>query len=263
MRGAGARALTDFSSLLIPKDQLKDAKPWSPGALSARGPDGDRRAANESPAPAAGRRASDPPAPAVSDSERAEQERAARRAAADARVALELKTARQAAFDAGYGEGKALVEAHLARLVQLSAEAQAAIAQLETDTAEQLLMLAFDIARQTIRTELRVNRESMLPMVQEVLRGVPEGSSNGELLLNPDDVELIRSQLDEELRLGSWRVVGDRAIEPGGCRLVTRTCDIDATLPARWRRVMHSLARDESWSERSDRAEKREEAQSR
>lgn len=245
--------MSDNASLLIPKDLLKDAKLWSPGPLAGRGASGERRAANQSDLPL-GRRQGD--AVPTTPEEREAMAAAARAAAERTRAANALKAQRQAAFDAGYGEGKALVEAHLARLAALVGNLQAATSTMEADLAEQIVVFAFDIARQVVRAELALNRETMLPLVQEVLRAVPEGTPGGEILLNPEDVELVRSRLDEDLRLGGWRVVAERAVEPGGCRLVSRTCDIDATLASRWKKTMNALARDDAWTVRHDHDEK-------
>ncbi|MEO7402907.1 MAG: FliH/SctL family protein, partial [Burkholderiales bacterium] len=108
--------------------------------------------------------------------------------------------------------------------------------------------LALDVARRVIRTDLATDREMLLPLVQEALRAVPEATTGGELRLHPDDFELVRARLADELKMGNWLVTPDPAVEVGGCRVVTKQCDVDGTLAARWRRVMQSLGRNDGWT---------------
>ena len=50
------------------------------------------------------------------------------------------------------------------------------------------------------------------------------------------------------MTIGAWRlVVEDHRIEPGGCRISSPNCEIDATLATRWKRVIAGLGRDASW----------------
>ena len=52
---------------------------------------------------------------------------------------------------------------------------------------------------------------------------------------------------DPALATLPWKIVEDAQIERGGCRLETPTTEVDATLETRWRRVVASLGRDDSW----------------
>ena len=61
------------------------------------------------------------------------------------------------------------------------------------------------------------------------------------LWANPQDIELIRLHLADELKEGHWRVLADESLARGGCRAETPYGDIDATLQTRWRRVAASL----------------------
>jgi flagellar assembly protein FliH len=222
---------------ILPPESLTNVKRWSPGALTDRPPNAERRAANQPAPPMHGRDVSDPAAVAALAAQKART-----KALNDAKRAAE-----RAGFDAGYGEGKALVLGHLARLEALTANMQGAIAQFEQSVADDLVALALDVARQVIRTHVATHPEALVPLVQEALRAVPEGIASGELQINPDDADLIRAQLGGELPVGAWRIVPDAAIARGGCRIVTRQCDVDASLPARWKRALQAMGRDDAW----------------
>jgi flagellar assembly protein FliH len=109
-----------------------------------------------------------------------------------------------------------------------------------------VMNLAFDVARQVLRSELSVNRESMLPGVREALDLAGSGP-NPQLLLHPDDVEFVARHLEGEIAAGNWRICADPRVDQGGCRVSTANGSIDATLALRWRRVAASLGRDDAW----------------
>jgi flagellar assembly protein FliH len=58
----------------------------------------------------------------------------------------------------------------------------------------------------------------------------------------------VRAHVGDEAP-GAWRIVEDHRVEPGGCRVVSPTCEVDATLATRWKRVVEALGRDASWIE--------------
>ena len=160
---------------------------------------------------------------------------------------------RTAGHAEGYAQGLAegrqqgLEEAQRLRaLVQASASS---FAEVEARMGQSLLTLALDIAGQILRTTLADQPESMLPAIREVLHLNPANGGVMRLWVHPDDLELIRLHLDDELRDGNWRVLADESITRGGCRAETPYGDIDATLQTRWRRVAASIGRSAAWEE--------------
>jgi flagellar assembly protein FliH len=68
-------------------------------------------------------------------------------------------------------------------------------------------------------------------------------------MLNPSDVELVRTFLAEEPLPQRFQLVADVGVAPGGCRIETEQCEVDATLPSRWRRLLANLGRSDDWIE--------------
>ncbi|KAG1385194.1 hypothetical protein G6F59_017554 [Rhizopus arrhizus] len=114
---------------------------------------------------------------------------------------------------------------------------------------QSLVTLALDIAQQVVRTTLAEQPETVAAAVRDVLHINPSAGGQMRLWANPDDIELIRLHLADELKEGHWRVLADESIARGGCRAETPFGDIDATLQTRWRRVAASLGRNVSWEE--------------
>ncbi|WAI81912.1 MULTISPECIES: flagellar assembly protein FliH [Achromobacter] len=155
--------------------------------------------------------------------------------------------------EAGYAEGLTQAREQGAqeaqRLHALVQACAASVGALEEKMGQSLLTLALDIAQQVVRTTLSEQPEAVAAAVRDVLHINP--STNGQMRLwaNPDDIELIRLHLADELKEGHWRVLADESIARGGCRAETPFGDIDATLQTRWRRVAASLGRNVSWED--------------
>lgn len=162
---------------------------------------------------------------------------------------VDRNNAREDGFRAGYAAGESAVRAAVERLARVAAAAEQGLGGQDHLIAEGLLELALSIARQIVRTDIKVKREHVLKVVREAMDCLPQSTTRAQLLVHPSDVDLVRSHVGEELAFGSWPIVEDHRIEPGGCRIISPTCEIDATLATRWKRVVASLGSEQSWIE--------------
>lgn len=155
--------------------------------------------------------------------------------------------------EAGYAEGLAQAReqgaAEARRMHALVQACAVSLGQLEEKMGQSLLTLALDIAQQVVRTTLSEQPETVAAAVRDVLHINPSAGGQMRLWANPEDIELIRLHLADELKEGHWRVLADESIARGGCRAETPYGDIDATLQTRWRRVAASLGRNVSWED--------------
>ncbi len=209
-----------MSNSFIPKEQLSAYERWEIGSLvESRGKTGAARSAANM---------------AVEPTNAAELQRI-------------RDEARESGYAAGLKEGRAQVQAEIKRLMQAADLAESLIANESEQFAAEMLDLALELARQMVRTELKVRRESLLAVVREALDCLPHGASGARLAMNPADVELVRGHVGEELKAGAIRMVEDHRIEPGGCRIVSPACEVDATLATRWKRLVATLGADHNW----------------
>ncbi|EFF75661.1 flagellar assembly protein FliH [Achromobacter piechaudii] len=172
-----------------------------------------------------------------------------------------VEAGQQAGHEAGYAEGReagyaeGLAQAReqgaeeAQRLHALVQACAASVGALEEKMGQSLLTLALDIAQQVVRTTLSEQPETVAAAVRDVLHINPSAGGQMRLWANPEDIELIRLHLADELKEGHWRVLADESIARGGCRAETPFGDIDATLQTRWRRVAASLGRNVSWED--------------
>jgi flagellar assembly protein FliH len=152
-----------------------------------------------------------------------------------------------AGYADGVGEGQAQARAELAHLQAIAATFGQAVSHADETIAGDVLDLALHLARAMLRTALDVRPELVIPVVREAIEYLPSLQQPALLLLNPQDVDIVRNGIGEELDKGGWRVVPDPAIARGGCKVDTATNQIDAQAGARWQRLAHSLGKNLDW----------------
>jgi len=156
--------------------------------------------------------------------------------------------AREAGFEAGRQVGYATGEAEAASLRLLVAHLRDLVEDLEQGIANDVLSLALELAKQIVRTSLRVRPDLVLAVIREVSKGFQGLGESPKLILHPADAVLVR-QAVEPGHAGEWPwiILEDAAVERGGCKFQTGASEVDATLETRWRRVVASLGRDDAW----------------
>jgi flagellar assembly protein FliH len=151
--------------------------------------------------------------------------------------------ARSEGEKAGLDEGMKKAQAEAAQLTRLVRAMDSALDQLGGDVAEEIATLAIALARQMVGDTLAATPEAVVAVVREALQQVPQGKVR--IHLNPEDVKLVRTHLDDQLETGHHHLIEDAAVARGGCRLEATGCDIDATLATRWERVLAGIGRSE------------------
>ena len=167
----------------------------------------------------------------------------------------ELENIRQMAHDDGYAQGRdagyvagtqqARIEA--AQIHTLLQSLQDALNQMDEQLAQSLLDLSLEVARKVAGEALRVKPEVILKIVSDAISDLPHFNQNAHLILHPDDADLVRKQMGEQLSHAGWKIFTDAQIMRGGCRVETAHTQVDATMEARWKRVVESIGQDKSW----------------
>jgi flagellar assembly protein FliH len=147
----------------------------------------------------------------------------------------------------GYAEGVQQARNAAAQINTLMQNLQGAINQVDEQLARSLLDLSLEIARRMLSVALQVNPEVILGIVSEAISGLPHFNQNAHLILHPDDAELLREHMAEELSHAGWKIFTDAKISRGGCRVETAHSQVDATTEARWKRIIESMGQDKSW----------------
>lgn len=167
----------------------------------------------------------------------------------------ELENIRQQAHDEGYTQGRdagyaagiqqARTEA--AQMHMLLQNLQGALNQMDERLAQSLLDLSLEVARKMTGEILQEKPEIILKIINDAISDLPHFNQNAHLILHPDDAELVRKHMGEQLSHAGWKIFTDAQIERGGGRVETAHSQVDATTEARWKRVVESIGQDKSW----------------
>ena len=121
--------------------------------------------------------------------------------------------------------------------------------QVDQQIAQDLLDLSLEIAKQMLKQALKVKPDLLLNVVREAIASLPHFNQHAHLIVHPDDAELLRTNMGEHLSHMGWKIFEDVQMECGGCRGETANSQIDASLATRWKRVIASIGKDDTWLE--------------
>lgn len=149
----------------------------------------------------------------------------------------------------GLAEGRAQAQNELTAMTQtLARQLASVVASINTQAeaqqaqlAQQVLQLSLAMSKAMLKTSLKVKPELMLPLIRQALDELPSFQGPAVLKLNPEDLNLVSTALDEELRPLGWRCTSDEHIERGGCKIETASNAIDASWSTRWQRLQEGL----------------------
>lgn len=110
--------------------------------------------------------------------------------------------------------------------------------ELDESVEQQLTQLAMLVARQLVRRELKTDPEQVIGVVREALAVLPVAARNVRLALNPEDAELVREALSMGSDSQAIQIVDDPVQVRGGCKVLTDTSHIDASVEARLNAVI-------------------------
>ena len=150
--------------------------------------------------------------------------------------------AREEGFQQGLREGRDAglkeLQARIRVLEQMLQTLDKPFAQLDEAVEQQLARLAMLVARQLVRRELKTEPEEVIGVVREALGALPVAARNVRLMLHPEDAALVREAMPAGQGEQQMQVVEDPLQTRGGCRVLTDTSQIDASVEARLNAVI-------------------------
>jgi flagellar assembly protein FliH len=149
-----------------------------------------------------------------------------------------VKEGRAAGFSQGMEEGRAAARAELAQQVgELRTVMQQLfdpIAQQGRDIETAMTQLSLDIARAVVNREPALPIDELLPLVRRAVRELPVGERNLTVVLNPQQLELVRNHAEWP---PNWRLQADSRLDRGGCKVLTEHSLVDYSVELRFRQV--------------------------
>jgi flagellar assembly protein FliH len=104
---------------------------------------------------------------------------------------------------------------------------------LDAAVEQELVALAFALARQLVRRELKADPGQIVGIVRDALQSLPVATRDIKVHLNPEDAKLVREHLPAVDQDRAWTIVEDPMLTRGGARVATATSQVDARLESR------------------------------
>jgi flagellar assembly protein FliH len=142
---------------------------------------------------------------------------------------------------AGASEGRQA--AH--QLLSLAANLDKALSGFDQDIADEVLALALEIAKQTLRQTVSIKAETVLAVVRDALAQLPQHQAA--IYLNPDDATLVRKYSGDQLGHAGHHINEDPRLQRGDVVVEANGAQVDATTATRWRRIVESIGGSTPW----------------
>jgi len=151
-----------------------------------------------------------------------------------------LQRSYEESFAKGYMEGVAQgqkeVTEQLGNLQSLMSALTMPLPDLDNKVVDELVQLCMVVVKQMVRRELKISPDEVVAVVREALSLLPVTAAEVILELHPDDASLIRNALTQAE--ASWKIIEDPLLTRGGCRVLSSTSRIDATVESRMNAVI-------------------------
>ncbi len=162
------------------------------------------------------------------------------------------------AFERGVEEERKQADEDLAGICSALSEAISVVSRLKErilrESEDELLNLAFMVAKKIVRQEIKHDRRILAQVVSEALKGFPE-QHDIVVLLNPEDYKVINSNRELFLAdIGNERQVTlkpDESTTLGGCIVESSTGVIDARIEAQLDEIYKGLVEERGRLEES------------
>ncbi len=146
------------------------------------------------------------------------------------------------AYDEGFALGRQEAQAQMrAQLLGVLGALAEPLAEMDETVMQELALLVQSVARQLVRREIKTEPGEIVAVVREAMAALPLSARNIRLHLHPEDAQLVRAALSLNEGDQHWRVVDDPAQTRGGCRVLTDTSQIDASLETRLSAVIAKM----------------------
>ncbi len=152
-----------------------------------------------------------------------------------------LERLQKQAYEEGYARGREEgrtagreeVAARAARLDALLGVLARPFEELDEQVEQELVRLALAIAQQLVRREIKADPGQIVAIVRDALAALPVSARGVRLHLHPEDAQLVHEVLPLGDAQRPWQIVEDPVLARGGCRVVSESSRIDASLEAR------------------------------
>ena len=138
---------------------------------------------------------------------------------------------------AGLQDGADEVNRRLEYLESIIQKLDKPLEVMDEELIEQIVALSISIARQLVRRELKTDPGQIVGVVRETIAALPVAARNVKVMLNPDDASIVREAFSVSGSDQRWEMIEDPVIGRGGCKVITDTSRIDASVETRFAEI--------------------------
>ena len=149
--------------------------------------------------------------------------------------------AREEGFQKGLQDGASEIQQRVAHLEAVLNKLDEPLQNLDDEVVEQMVSLSTSIARQLVRRELKIEPEQVVAVVRETISSLPVTTRDIRVFLNPEDAKIVREVLLSSSSGQRWEIIEEPVMSRGGCKVVTDTSRIDASMESRFTAIAANL----------------------
>jgi flagellar assembly protein FliH len=153
---------------------------------------------------------------------------------------LELGT--KEGFEEGSNNAKSHIDEQIDKLRQLFDNAQTPTAQIDDDVKNEVVIMAINLAKAIIKSEVNQSQETILKAVNEGIALLPINEQEYQICLHEDDIAMLTEHLTEQyIHDNNWQLVASSDIARGGCKIHTKSNAVDVSIEKRCQQVFEQL----------------------
>ena len=142
-------------------------------------------------------------------------------------------------YKAAWDKAQPEIEQQKQTLSRLITHLSHALNEQDYQLEQALLHLIREISRHVVQRDLMIDSSHIVAIVRQALATLPPSRDNVRILVSTDDLPLVQQAIADSGE--SWRVVGSRQIERGGCRVETDQSAVDFTTGERFKQVLEHI----------------------
>lgn len=141
----------------------------------------------------------------------------------------------------GYADGAAKIREAVDRLKAVFEYLARPLKDLDGEVERTMIALALEVGRRLAQTTLVQEPAAIAGIIREAIGALAVPARDARIHLHPADADLVRDTLTLPEDYAGWKLVADKELMRGDCRIVTDSAQIDARLDTRAASVAQAL----------------------
>ncbi len=152
----------------------------------------------------------------------------------------------------GLSQGQNEINTQLQYLQSIMATLAMPLPNFDEQLVDEMVQLSMSVVKQLIRRELKTSPDEIVAVIKKAISLLPSASAGVTLELHPEDAKLVRHTLMDPDDQSGWKINADPFLSRGGCRVLTNSSRIDATVETRLNAVIASVLGGERTQDSAD-----------